>query len=410
MKKFLIYVFGFLLIYYPGLIPNINPYIFPLCMLLLLMLIELPSKSISVIKNVKNKEIFLFILGIIASIAYYAIIYSLNNNNITLMDMRIVQGSSVIIYLFLVLYLLEFLKKMGNNYKDNMEFLFIIGSIQGIICILMLLIPSFKEFANYLMYSSGKFEKGAYIFTTRVYGISNTYTYGLPIYHGLLSGLCFYISAVKEKKFFKYLPFIFIVAFLNGRTGILIAVLSIILSSIYLIIKKGMFTTVLSYLFKFSILFSFVILMVKLFLPNIFKFVSILWVEINAFIVSGELSGTTQYLARDNFFIPDGFGLLFGEGFRPYSDMNSIYKTDIGFVNDLFMGGILYISLLYGSFIKLLMSKKLLKKDSFLIFIVIISTLIANWKGEIFKNSTFIIGFLFIALNYIVNNFEEGSG
>lgn len=49
-----------------------------------------------------------------------------------------------------------------------------------------------------------------------------------------------------------------------------------------------------------------------------------------------------------------------GEGYRVYGEFGLLHgkiPSDIGFVNDMFMGGILYIVLLYGAIIRFVLKK-----------------------------------------------------
>ena len=409
IKKIVLYMFGFLLLYFPCILPNINPYIFPILLLVFLVILEFPSRKITAIDFFKRKDIFLFVMGILFSAIYFALLSSLKDNNISLSDTRIVQSLVFIVYMFLVIYLLKYLHKMGNDVNDNMKFLLKIANIQGIICVAMLFVPSLKNIANTLFYTNSNFSSNSYILTTRIYGISNSYTFGLPIFHGILSGICYYLSISKDKSYFKYLPLTLIVSVLNGRTGIVIAVLLILISTFYVLIKKRgikpIFYFILILLFGFGLIY-----IIKLYVPNMYKFISVIVKEINNYFTTGEFDGTSKYLFNDKVFFPEGLELIFGEGIRPYVSSNNAIKTDIGFVNDLFMGGLVYIFFLYGSYIRILTKKCSEEKDKFIVLLILIGMAIGNWKGEIFKNSLIMIGILFISLNYLIDFDKNKEG
>ena len=94
---------------------------------------------------------------------------------------------------------------------------------------------------------------------------------------------------------------------------------------------------------------------------------------------------------------------VFGYGVRVYGgNASNIWfgTSDIGFINDLFMGGIIYMVLLYGTIIASLAAchKKSGKvvRDSkiFLAFGVVL--LIANYKGEVARSGMVLTAIIFL--------------
>ena len=126
--------------------------------------------------------------------------------------------------------------------------------------------------------------------------------------------------------------------------------------------------------------------------------------EARSLLINNQLEGTTKYLISDRLFFPEGIGLLFGTGSRVFGNLTQgVVSSDIGFVNDIFMGGIIYIFILYGAYYMLIASS-ISKKQNLLKIILVIALLVANWKGELFKNSTIIIGLFFILLIEMLPN------
>ena len=409
IRKILLYLFGFVLLYFPCVLPSVNPYIFPILFFLMFVILEIPFRKITAVEILKKKNIFLFTIGVIFSALYFALFALLKNSATSLSDTRIVQGSMFVLYMFLVVYLIKYLYKIGNDFNANLKFLFKVANIQGIICLAMLLVPSLKSVANALFTATTSYSSDAYILTTRVYGISNSYTFGLPIFHGILSGICYYLAIAKDKSYFKYLPLTLLVSVLNGRTGLIVATLLIVFSTLYVLVKKRGLKPIF-YLILILLFGGIVLYFIKLYVPNMYKFISVIIKEINNYFTTGEFEGTSKYLFNDKLFFPEGLGLIFGEGIRPYTSSNTLIKSDIGFVNDLFMGGLIYVYFLYGAYIRLLVRKGANEKDNFIVFMILIGMVIGNWKGEIFKNSLLMIGILFISLNYLLNFNKLGEG
>ena len=213
-----------------------------------------------------------------------------------------------------------------------------------------------------------------------------------------------YLAILKDKKYFMYFPFIIAVSILNGRTGVLVAIISIFISVMYYIVKCQKIVKLTYILFGTIIMVSIFSIAIYMLNSNVLSFISILLKELTTFIMYGEKTGTIEYLLETNFYLPEGMSLIFGEGHRVYGKTATIYgyeATDVGYVNDIFMGGIIYISILYGAFTKFIFSKTR-KKHVFLIKILIfIGLIIANLKGQIFVNSTFMTFILLIICMYI---------
>lgn len=399
--KLILHIEGFLILYFINIHPSINPYIAPIIIFILIVFNKLltKEKKITSDKNIK-KQLTGYSIGIIITSIYYLIIYLINNTELSLEGTRLVQNLIFIVYLFISV---SFIEEVGKIYKTTDEkllFIFRIAAIQGVICILMLIVPNLKLLAeNIYLSSTDLFERGSYIFTTRVYGISNNYTYGMPILHGMLCGLCFYYGITNNKKSIKYLPFIFVAALLNGRTGIIVSILTIAISSLYILFKNTKNIIKLTAILVIStIIATLLIFSVKNIAPNVYKFITVAYKEISGFVTDGELKGTSGYLLRDRLFFPKDDKLIFGTGARVYGKFATTTKSsDIGYVNDIYMGGLIYAITLYIIYVKYIISAyRNNKKNAFFAVIIITALIIGNLKGEIFRCSTFMIGVFLI--------------
>ena len=110
----------------------------------------------------------------------------------------------------------------------------------------------------------------------------------------------------------------------------------------------------------------------------------------------GEKEGNIGILSNYVLF-PEGMDLIFGTGIRLYGNSLGLPHSDIGYINDIYMGGIVYISILYiGILIFLIFStRKLGKLNSFPYVVICISfLLIANFKGEAMRSGLLLIGII----------------
>lgn len=109
-------------------------------------------------------------------------------------------------------------------------------------------------------------------------------------------------------------------------------------------------------------------------------------------------------------FFPEGSEMIFGEGHRvyPHYGRSKGYNSlDIGYVNDLFMGGLIYTFLLYGTILKFILKKSYKKVDNDIsdiqiktvvpIFLCIV-LLLSNYKGESMRGGVILLGVISIKL------------
>lgn len=408
LKKMMIFIYLFYIIYMPRFFKSesliFSNYAISIALLCVMIFPYIIKVDMKFFKMLLNKKIIVLIGGICLSAAYFAIRAAFKGIT-DLENLRIVQNSMPIVYILHILIIIDKLKKCDFDVDEGIDFLLKVAALQGIICVIMLLIPSLKDLADKLYLNcTSKFSAGDYILTTRIYGISSDYTFGLPIIHGILSGICFYLAILKDKKYFIYFPFIIAVSVLNSRTGVLVAIISIFISILYYIVKCQKLVKLIYILVGAIIIVSIFIIAIYMINSNILSFISILFDELIVFIMNGEKTGTIEYLLDTNFYLPEGISLLFGEGHRVYGEMASAYgyeATDVGYVNDIFMGGIIYIFILYGAFTKFIFGKTKKKRVFLIKTLIFVGLIIANLKGQVFVNSTFITCILFITCMYI---------
>ena len=121
--------------------------------------------------------------------------------------------------------------------------------------------------------------------------------------------------------------------------------------------------------------------------------------EVFAWIKGGENQGTIDTLSKMLLF-PNGWGMVFGEGFRLYGNSMGYIHSDIGYVNDMFMGGLIYCTILYITIFRYLAdfkSRTMIMSHKFLLsFMFILSLSIANYKGEALRGGLILLGVVFI--------------
>lgn len=359
-----------------------------------------------------DKNILLLIVGISLAALYFAIRASLGDY-----DIRAMQNLFIIVQIFHIIIAIDFMKYIGFDKYDMIKVLLNLALLQGIITIIMIIFPSLKNIALSLYYLNR--EENIFISRMRIYGISGDYTFFTPIYHGLLASIAFFFSIFKDRKYLVYLPFILIVILLNGRFGLLIFGLSPIAVALHFIFKGKISFKML----RISIL-TIVILILGTLSLSIISPYTYDWIvggiedTINL-IIYNEKTGNYAALAGYHLSIPEGWGIIFGEGFRLFGGQghNMGYNSsDIGYVNDMFMGGIIYLSILYGSILRFLLRKPVInhftsKTDYNLHLLIskflVVALLVSNYKGEVMRGGIVLLVAVFLKIVTSYESFKE---
>ncbi len=401
-----IYIHLFLLIYTPLPIQNgyINNFTFLVFLFCINILPYILRQEVDIVKLFKNKYVMVTMGLIFLSSIYTIIIMLIQNVPInSIMDTRIVQGNVINLVILNIAIIIYKCKKINMKKENVVDMLINLAVIQGIICLLQVIIPTLKQVSEYIYLLSA--QENSYILRKRIYGLSGEYTFGTQIYHGFIAGIAMYSKIVEKRGNFIKIGLIVIAVLLNGRTGII----PLIIFTIYSITKNAFIMNKYLSTLRTTIIGTICIIIVmnvlQNFVPDTYKFIMDFVYETINLILYSEATGNYEVLLDSYVFFPEGIGLIFGEGHNVYDDYAKTLgytHSDIGFVNDIFQGGIIYITLLYGSILYLIKKSKL--EYGIILYILL---LIVNYKGEIFKSIPNIV--LMVVLPFIMLFLESNK-
>ena len=396
-KAYLLYLY--LITFYILFMPSINTFgeYTKYFMILTFLVIEIITRIIvykkvffkRTFKEIFNKKYLPYLFITLIAQIYYIFIVIINNH---IENARILQYIYLIILYVTIIFICNDLKRIKLSTIEIKKFIINIFIVQGLICLSMVIIPPLKQIANTIYMLNGNTNTA--VMLTRVYGITSDYTFGLPIISALVAGITLFENKMGNRKYI-YSILIAISTFLNNRTGILIYIIFCLTYFITNIEKNKRIKDMC----KIIILIFITAILLNLFVPKVNYFIMS---GIKDFInlLNGKLTGNFKILDHMLYFPKKIINILFGLGIRVYG-INGLklgyYPSDIGYVNDIFMGGIIYAILLYIS-IWFVINKN--NKKTF--WLIIISLLIINFKGELFR-STYILGTIYMLYSF----FEE---
>lgn len=401
LKKYLLYLYIFYVIYTPVLVnsPVFDKYFLLYVLMLLMLTPYVLRRDKSLLEILGNRNVIFLMTAILLSSIYFTIIQFTSNIDIdNFMDLRLIQNNVINVLIIHAAIIIDKLRKRGFSKRGAFELLLKIGALQGIVCLLGLFFPLFKEMAIFLYGIAGG--ANPFVIESRIYGISSDYTFGTPIYHGLLAGLAVY-EAIKNRlnRYYFYTILILISTFLNGRTGIVIFLLVATLSVVYLYAKKQEKKKIITVLGSIGVIIIVMINCLQYISPNTYKFVDSFIDDTKSLIFHQELTGNYKVLIEDSLRFPENEDFIFGAGFRVYdaeAEQRAGFRSDIGFVNDMYMGGVIFTLLLYLGSVYFLVHDS--RDSKFLFLVIIIAIALANFKGEIFRSSIFMFLIIYVKL------------
>lgn len=322
-------------------------------------------------------------------------------------DTRIFQNTLIIVqifYFFEILLLMYY--KIGYSKYEIMATFLNVVFIQGIIAVLMLVIPAFHDVALHLYYAGSA--ENIFISSKRIYGISSEYTFTTPILNGIFGVIAVFLSIKKAKVYLTYVPIILMLVLLNGRTGLIVFGIGAI---IVILKNTRRFGHIIGLLLISGIGVYGVFYLLSIFSPNTYGWILSFFSDTSN-LFQGQATGNYSHLSMQ---FPEQ-NIVFGYGYRIYN-LNSIVtgittyqRSDIGYANDLFLGGIVYLLLLYiPIFYYILSSNKRSKKfqQTGLPLVLALTLIIADYKGETMRNGNLLLGI--ITLSTLIRLPEDGE-
>lgn len=400
VSRIYIYIYLFIFIYTPRLISKYNPCIF-LLILSTTGLIFFYKKEL--LKIIKNKKILKFCIGMYITIMYLLFV-GIFTNYLFSTIYRILTITLGIIPI--CIYICIYLRSNNYNFKDLCDILIKIAFFQSIICILMFINNDFRQTILNILIKNGLFTLFVdnnllnYVFSQRIYGLATGYTFSMPVLQGFIAIMSLIMGIKYSSKYYIYIPFILFSVVINARTGVLVFIIGGILSVI--LVKKN----ILKKLFKVIVIVLFLVIGINMFgniikekSPETFNWINIAKEETINFLLDKEtVKKSTYNTLGDMVFFPKGSALFIGIGNNVFQNRYKGRTSDIGYINDIFTGGIIFIILFYGFIIQFGFYKKnnSLKRDISIVMIVIL--LFVNIKGRVFMQNEFFSVYLLLSI------------
>lgn len=306
-----------------------------------------------------------------------------------------------------------------NLTKDQLIVHFIwAGAIEAIISLCTFISPSVRQICIDIMNRNLDTEISDFILSVRVYGFANGLYDLFGWGTGIIAALPLFLSKDKQKKYMWFIPLLLVSPLLNARTGIVIFLLGFLIYLLFMDNKSVIF------LFK-KIFFIFVgICAVYL----VIKWIQISNEKVYTWITKGiesfanTLSGGKEQkgTAMGNLFkesswnIPSFPDIIFGTGHSVYVGRKyaKYSHSDVGYINYLWMGGIVGSCMLYGIYFVMFcraIKQSLDKRINWLLIFLGGTIIVFNIKGQAFTHCPATAVILTILFCSIYDNVRRGE-
>ncbi|ELH8888555.1 hypothetical protein Q8349_002147 [Vibrio cholerae] len=291
-----------------------------------------------------DKRIFLYLSFIVYLVFYLCLLtYFGGSDSLYSAYNYTLLVSSLFCAFFIVV---TYCKLYGSSLNNFISFILSFGVFQLIFVFLMVVMPEFRDFILMNIRDKELIEISDFYGSKRSFGLANGYTSTFPMLMGVFA-LFFMVKKKSTRSVdFKYsinLTLALMLAFsviLNARTGLLPILIFSFLSLAFFFLNKRSFFLLISML---PLVFVFLIFVSFLDLEYEPYFKSLLWAIDEVFaLLEGNRIGTFHFLEKMFHLPSDTISLLFGTGNSVFGQQkNFLYSSDIGFIRDVYMFGLI---------------------------------------------------------------------
>ncbi len=343
LKKIYITVILFLLLYYPPVFHiNVLP---PLGVISwIYLIINYRCWNLYLHTKALLKNIFL----LVAINIWTLVIIKINQESLSNMAGLVYW---VIIIIPICLHITIMLNKNNYSIHDLLNLLLSVGLIQGLLAIITFISPSLKQILTLNLLQQGAISQDAYLYSydRRFYGYANGLTFGMPVVQAFLSGIALYLSIYKGKKYIIYTVICFFSAAINARVSMV--VIGVCIGVLIFFTPKKKRSVYLRYLVGggMAVIFVFLgIMLISYYAPHTFEWIRSGILEILEFLHGDINDGYFSYITDiGHLQLPKGIKLIVGSGARTLGGNRYGISSDIGYINDIWLGGILYCIVIY---------------------------------------------------------------
>lgn len=371
------------------------------------------------IKTIQKRTIFMSIFYIAIICLYLIGVVTINQSSVRDI-LPIIYILFEVIPISLSIIIISKRRKGNWNTFIYRNILFV-SILQSIIAVIAFIFPSFQDSLISAMGTSNS-EILVQLSDHRLYGFSSALTYAMPVFQSMV--MIFVLTSnlnLLNKTIYSLL--LAFSGLINARVTIVVILIGFILLLVYYfknpVLKIALFGALAITVLMF-IQFDPINITTINTNNQTFEWILDGFNEIAMFLRGDFDQGYFSYVTNENVYVlPEGIHLMLGHGIRIMS-RNNIFgvQSDVGYINDLWLGGIIYALLIYGFVFRMLylIRSKMLRLgharniSNFSFAFMIMALLVLNFKGYIFSyNSVINILILVFLAVMVTDNNQQNS-
>lgn len=359
---------------------------------------------IYIILNIKKfyrflsmKYVLKLVVLMLGSNLYIWFVASLNNESV--IDSLYNSLYWIGFYLPICFMIVMFTQKNDLGKEDFFKILCLVGNIQGVFAIISLVSSPFHSWVlnNYIKYG---FDADRYtsLANYRLYGLAFHLTNYAPMICAMLIIVCL-IYSHHNIKYLLYIPLMFVFVLLNSRTSLMFTIIGCLFAVIVTNYNANHVIRNIALTLAIGLLGIFVITTV---LNNSGDWYAG-WIRagfdsIFAFLHGDSSQGYFSYVSSSEVWqLPESFvHMMFGYG-QSTLYLNCGFSSDIGFINYIWQGGLIYLVLVIITVFHLLQPLKLIGKKS-VWDVGVISFFVLNIKDTLFSVNEYMCFLMLVSL------------
>ena len=355
-------VFSFIMIFAPPIVPYIHLILAIFSALLVLVKFRSTGKAVLVESGI-YRWAWSIVIWLLYSFSIPLLVSALIGDIINISNYtQTINRYGVLVFctVFSGTAFLSFIREKNLPFFFFVECIIDAGIIEAICSILAFFSPKIKNAFIFIMNRSGTglYNNNWYI-TVRAFGLANTLVdlFGLGI--AIIAGICFIYGIMYKRRYILFSPFIAVSTLLNSRTGVLLYVLIVIVSSIYFFAqKRARYIIVATVALIVLVTVTYVAMYYLATKSDTFKWVKSGLNSIVYFLKKWSVEDRTNSLGlvfyKNSWILPDPIRTIIGTGHSLYR-AEGYPHSDVGYINEIWISGIIGCAWLYSTQIKLAM-------------------------------------------------------
>lgn len=310
---------------------------------------------------------------------------------------------------FCGLFIVIYFYRLKYSMIEFINVIFIVASIQSLIVLLAFFLPGARSFFIEIYLHHG-YPASYQTMPWRLFGFANSLTYGMAIVQAVLACIGLYLAINCCWRYILVVPLFLFTSIVNARTGIVIFISGLILIMVYSFTQNNKRRNILlvSCILGLFLVSAIGLIIISQLSPSTGKWILSFFTQTIEFAKGNNTEFFADVFDKGQFILPKGTAFIFGVG-HSIMGLDGI-SSDIGYINDIWIGGIIYAIIAWAAFAWIFAVSFQKRRDifGFLTLLCVLTFLFSNLKGMLITQNE-IISLIYILILFVTINKDNWS-